>query len=101
MNKEDKLGEIINRCINRAKPHSQDQIGYNKGVDENGLDIYLENYDLTSAYVVRDELEHGIANYLRTKEAEINSKLAQAKCEAYELALTHSRPVERIMEEEK
>ena len=42
-----------------------------------------------------------LASYLRIKEAEINNKLTQAKCEAYELALTHTRPAELCGEAEK
>lgn len=101
MSEEDKIGEIIDRCIARAKPQTPDQKGYNKGVKENGETFYYENFDLISAYMVREELEHEISNYLRIKEAEINSRLTQAKCDAYELALTHSRPVERAGEEEE
>lgn len=94
MSKEDEAGEIIDRCISVAKAHGQyqNQIGYNRYANEKGEDVYFENDDLISAYIVRDELEREIASYLRIKEAEINSKLAQAKCEAYELALTGTRP---------
>lgn len=97
MKTEDEVGNIIDRCIYRAMPKVEEQIGYTKYTNgETGLDDYLQNNDLISACVVREELEHEIANYLRIKEAEVNSKLTQAKCEAYELALTHTRPIERL-----
>lgn len=86
------LKSTIIRCLKRCKPP---------------VDLYVKNEDEFN--VIRDgvvadienateELEHEIGNYLMAKEAEINSKLVQTKCEAYELALTHTRPTERISE---
>lgn len=97
MSAEDEVGEIIDRCIARAMPRDASGVGYiaTENLDTHEL-TYFPNTDLISACVVREELEHEIGNYLRIKESEINSRLTQAKCDAYELALTHSRPVERI-----
>ena len=97
---ENKVDAIITRCITKARPYTEDQKGYIRGVNENGEFIYWENYDFISAFIIEEELKHEIANYLRIKEVEVNSKLIQAKCEAYELALTHTRPVENNKEEE-
>jgi hypothetical protein len=98
---EDKLGEIIDRCIKKATPVFEGEIGYIRVKCENGEDEYWKDDDLIKARVVREELEHEIGNYLRIKEAEINNRLTQVKCDAYELALTHSRPIERIREEQE
>lgn len=97
---ENKVDAIITRCIARARPQTEDQKGYTKGINENGEFIYLENYDFISAFRIEEELKHEIANYLHTKEVEVNSRIIQAKCEAYELALTHTRPAENNKEEE-
>lgn len=97
MSAEDEVGEIIDRCIARAKSIGLPGYSASENVDTHEL-TYFPDADLISACVVREELEHEIGNYLRIKEAEINSRLTQAKCDAYELALTHSRPVERIEE---
>lgn len=100
MSEEDKVGEIIDRCIARAKRIGLPGYSVSEDVDTHEL-TYSPDTDLISACIVREELEHEIGKYLRIKEAEINSRLTQAKCDAYELALTHSRPIERIGEEEE
>ena len=97
---EDELCKIIDRCIDKARPYP-DEIGYRRCIDENDNDKYYECDYFIKDWVIRDELEREIASYLRIKEAEINSKLIQVKCDAYELALTHSRPIEKIMQEQQ
>ena len=94
--KEDKVSEMIERCLKRSKPPVE---LYSKG--DGGS--YNQIFDGVVADIehATEELKYEISNYLRIKEAEINSKLIQAKCDAYELALTHSRPLERIKEEEE
>lgn len=101
MSEEEEVGQIVDSCIERIKPRSPDQIGYLKFRNEKGEDTYFENSDLISAFAVREELKHEIGYYLRMKETEINSRLIQTKCEAYELALTHTRPMERVRGEEE
>lgn len=93
---KDKVSEMIGRCLRRSKPP---------------VELYVKNsdgsYNAIPEGTVADidlaikELKHEIDNYLFIKEAAINNRLIQAKCEAYELALTHSRPLERIKEEEE
>lgn len=93
--REDKVSIMIGRCLRRSKPP---------------VELYVKNsdgsYSAIQEEVVADidlatkELEYEIDNYLRFKENEIDNRLTQVKCEAYELALTHTRPMERIKEEE-
>ena len=88
---ENEIEDLISRCLRHSKPqvklYSKDDLGnYNEIRDGTVADIDM----------VTKELKREIGNYIRLKEAEINNKLTQVKCEAYELALTHSRPTERI-----
>ena len=91
-----KLKSTIERCLNKCKLPVQLYVENDDGSFNEVPDGAVA--DIKSA---TEELEHEISNYLRIKEAEKNSKLLQVKCEAYELALTHSRPIERIIEDEE
>lgn len=94
--REDEVSEMIDRCFRRSKPP---------------VELYVKNsdgsYNAISEGTVVDvdlatkELKYDIVSYLRTKELEIDSRMTQVKCEAYELALTRSRQLERIEEEEE
>lgn len=94
--RKDEVSEMIDRCFRRSKPP---------------VELYVKNsdgsYNAISEGTVVDvdlatkELKYEIDSYLRFKKAEIDNRLTQVKCEAYELALTHSRPLERIEEEEE
>lgn len=90
------LRSIIERCLKRCKPLVT---LYTKNEKEEFYPIL----DGTVADIMNatEELEKELGHEISIKEAEINSKLTQVKCEAYELALTHTRPIERIEEEEK
>lgn len=90
------LRSVIERCLKMCKPPVT---LYTK--DENGEFHAILDGVVADIMDATGELEHEISMHLMAKEAEINSKLVQAKCEAYELALTHTRPIERIEEEEK
>lgn len=95
---EDEIAKIIGRCLKRCKPPVK---LYSKNSDGSYNAIFDGVVaDIESA---TEELLDAIGDYLRLKikEAEIDSKLIQVKCDAYELALTHSRPIERISEESK
>ena len=96
MTEENEIGKIIDRCLNRCKPPVQLYVKNDDGSFDG-----LSDGVVADTRAAAEELEHEISNYLRIKEAEINNKLTQVKCEAYELALTHSRPTERIREEEE
>ena len=89
------LKSTIERCLRRCKPPVEI---YGKETD--GSYFKIRDGAVASVDMAAEELEHEISNYLRIKESEINNKLTQAKCDAYELALTHTRPIERIKEEE-
>lgn len=87
------LKSTIERCLKRCKPPVQLYVENDDGSFNKIHDGVVA--DIESA---TEELEYEISNYLRTKEAEINNKLTQAKCDAYELALTRTRPIETIRE---
>ena len=94
MNEENNVCKIIDRCLKRSKPPVK---LYSKDSDGSYYEISSEL--VVDAKLATEELEHEISNYLRIKEAEINNRLTQVKCEAYELALTHTRPIERFIED--
>lgn len=96
MTEEDEIAKIIGRCLGRSRPPVPLYIK-----DDDGS--YKEICDGAAADIEQatEALVYEIGNYLRMKEAELNNKLTQVKCDAYELALTHSRPTERTREEEK
>lgn len=89
------LKSTIERCLKRCRPLVQIYVENDDGTFNEVHDGVVA--DIESA---TEELEHEISGYLSIKEAEINNKLTQVKCDAYELALTHTRPIERIREEE-
>lgn len=90
------LKNTIERCLKRCEPPVQLYVENDEGTFNKILDGAVA--DIESA---TEELEYAIRNYLSIKEAEIDSRLIQAKCDAYELALTHTRPIERIREDEE
>lgn len=93
MTEEDGIAKIIGRCLKRCKPPVK---LYSKNSDGSYNAIFDGVVaDIESA---TEELVDAIGNYLRLKikEGEIDNKILQVKCDAYELALTHSRPIENI-----
>lgn len=96
MTEENGIGKIINRCLKRCKPPVDLYVK-----ESDGGYIKINDGAVADVNSATEEIEDAIGNYLRLKikEAEINNRLIQVKCDAYELALTHSRPIERIKEE--
>jgi hypothetical protein len=97
MREENEIGERISRCLKRCKPPVDLYIK-----ESDGDYIKINDGAVADINSATEELEEAIGNYLRLKikEAEIDNRLIQVKCDAYELALTGSRPAERIREEE-
>ena len=94
--KKDTIDKIIIQCLKNSLPPVK---LYSKDSDGDYYEIKLGVVaDIDSA---ARNLKNEINSYLSVKEAEINSKLIQVKCEAYELALTHSRPIERLKESDR
>lgn len=95
------LDDIIDGCIERAKGIGELGAGYTACQDVATKEItYVKCNDLVWGTVLKKELKRSIEHYLFVKEAGFENKVVQAKCDAYELALTRSRPVERIGEEQ-
>jgi hypothetical protein len=97
MREENEIGERISRCLKRCKPPVDLYIK-----ESDGDYIKINDGAVADINSATEELEEAIGNYLRLKikEAEIDNRLIQVKCDAYELALKGSRPAERIREEE-
>lgn len=96
MTEENEIRKIIGRCLRGSKP-----LAPLYGKNDDGSYFKIRDGAVADIEQAAEALEYEIDNYLRMKEAEINNKLTQAKCDAYELALTHSRPIERIRENEE
>lgn len=96
MTEENGIGKIINRCLKRCKPPVDLYVK-----ESDGGYIKINDGVVADINSATEEIGDAIGNYLRLKikEAEIDNRLIQVKCDAYELALTHSRPIERIKEE--